>query len=447
MKTNKLYNSIFIAVFLLLCLIPSLGILVFGTGAALSNETRTTAPKLIDREGHFNLSNAADWVGDHIAFRTYLIDAWSRLNSGILKSSVQDDVIIGSEGVLYFSSTINDYTGISLSDAELGMLTHDLSLIQEYTEAQGCEFLYTIAPNKLSVYSEALPKYYPDGRSSSNLAKLPALFKENNIPYADLLSTLAGRNEVLYYLTDTHWTSRGAALGADTILTAFGISSDYYSGSFDIETPHKGDLYDMLYPASGANETDLVYSGFCFEELSNAKNGEALRFSTSCTAGMGKLRCWRDSFGIALYPYLAQSFAEAEFLRSNSYDLTGLAENGVTHVLIELVERNQSYLLKNSPVLPAPVRDVLIPEAINAGTVDVSVSSKNGMLKLELHDIPAAPDSTIRVYITDGSTCYEAYLLYDSVLSASAYVPVDFEPQSVIVSTARETLSFKVSIQ
>ena len=34
--------------------------------------------------------------------------------------------------------------------------------------------------------------------------------------------------------------------------------------------------------------------------------------------------CWRDSFGIALYPYLAETFHDAVFSRSATYDLVRL---------------------------------------------------------------------------------------------------------------------------
>ena len=60
---------------------------------------------------------------------------------------------------------------------------------------------------------------------------------------------------------------------------------------------------------------------------------------------MGSLYCRRDSFGIALYPFLADSFQQAEFSRSADYSVAAFSELDADVVILEIVERNIPLLL------------------------------------------------------------------------------------------------------
>ena len=72
----------------------------------------------------------------------------------------------------------------------------------------------------------------------------------------------------------------------------------------------------MLFPAWRAVETAPAYDGeLSYICESDPNGGNAITIKTVCDAGTDGLMCWRDSFGIALYPYLAQSFAAATFPR------------------------------------------------------------------------------------------------------------------------------------
>ena len=91
-----------------------------------------------------------------------------------------------------------------------------------------------------------------------------------------------------------------------------------------------------------AREEAMVYDGALrFEHLNPPKGGNAITIRTR-GEGEGSLYCWRDSFGIALYPYLADAFQEACFSRSTEYTLP---EGRYDAVILELVERNLPQLL------------------------------------------------------------------------------------------------------
>lgn len=80
-----------------------------------------------------------------------------------------------------------------------------------------------------------------------------------------------------------------------------------------------------------------------------------MTITTESGVGTGALLCYRDSFGRNLYPYLAESFASAEFSRRNEYTAATLPGGGT--LVIELVERNLRYLVEYDSLAPAPERD------------------------------------------------------------------------------------------
>ena len=161
MKKNLPYAA-FTALILLLCLIPSLGMLLpKEESGAGGNQTLSRAPSLRDPEGHWNanyLSRMQDYLGDNFHLRQEMITSWSALNVKVFGSSITEDVVLGSEGWLYFADTLPDYVGLDpMTDREIFSAARNLALIQEYCESRGAKFLFTVAPNKNSLYWANMP--------------------------------------------------------------------------------------------------------------------------------------------------------------------------------------------------------------------------------------------------------------------------------------------------
>lgn len=449
MKKAKL---IFISIFIVLCLIPSVGMLIFGEAQPAANEVLAGRPSVTTRSGELNLSflsDVSDYIADRFAFRQELATAWAGVNAKLLGTSVEEQVILGSDGWLYFSDTLPDYMGQGMSDTELRYLANDLALMQEYIVSQGKHFIFTIAPNKNSIYSEHMPEYIENRHSESNAARVGAYLDAAGVNYLDLLNIL-GNEENLYYKTDTHWNSRGAALAADGLLNMLDRGGDYSTASFAVSEEHRGDLYEMLYPAGRATETATVYGGeFSYVCESDPNGGNAITIKTSCDGGSGGLMCWRDSFGIALYPYLAQSFVAATFSRSADYNLT-LADSADT-VIIELVERNLSNILSREPTFPAPVRE--LSATANVGTIAVDYDeAKSGVMSGYVRvsgELGADMlDPGGHVYIAAGDTAYEAYVCVSSgsdSLRFFAWIPAGNAAHQVITTLNSEYTAYQIS--
>lgn len=449
MKKAKL---IFISIFIVLCLIPSVGMLIFGEAQPAANEVLAGRPSVTTRSGELNLSflsDVSDYIADRFAFRQELATAWAGVNAKLLGTSVEEQVILGSDGWLYFSDTLPDYTGQGMSDTELRYLANDLALMQEYIESQGKHFIFTVAPNKNSIYSEHMPEYIENRHSESNAARVGAYLDAAGVNYLDLFDIL-GNEENLYYKTDTHWNSRGAALAADGLLNMLDRGGDYSTASFAVSEEHRGDLYEMLYPAGRATETATVYGGeFSYVCESDPNGGNAITIKTSCDGGSGGLMCWRDSFGIALYPYLAQSFVAATFSRSADYNLT-LADSADT-VIIELVERNLSNILSCEPTFPAPVRE--LSATANVGTIAVDYDEAKsgamaGYVRVSGELGADMLDPGGHVYIAAGDTAYEAYVCVSSgsdSLRFFAWIPAVNAAHQVITTLNSEYTAYQIS--
>ena len=408
---KKTISLLFALVFLALCLAPSLGFaLGHGSGAA-ANQVLAAKPRLLDREGRFNpdcLQELARYVDDRFALRQEAVTLWAALNAQLLRSSVTEDVLYGRDGWLYFRPTLPDYTRTQpMTQRELWCAARRLALLREYAEAQGGRFLFAIAPNKNSLYPGHMPALPREALPSNAEALAPLLAKEG-VPYVDLFALFGAQDEELYYPRDTHWNRRGAALAADAILEALGRESAYFSGPFAADS-HRGDLCEMLFPAGTQSDPDFRYEpGFTF--TASSENADSITLTTACENGEGSLLLYRDSFGRALYPYLAESFGEALISRKSGYDPTALAPGGC--LVIELVERNLPKLLTEPLTVPAAERDrSLLSNRFEGLGVSKLVLAKDGpegytVLCGDLGGIRPEDDSP--VYVLAGLKLFEA---------------------------------------
>lgn len=440
MKKTFTYSA-FTALLLLLCLLPSLGMLLPAQeGEAGGNQALSRAPALRDAEGRWNpsyLSQMQDYAGDNFYLRQEMITAWSALNAQVLRSSITEDVLLGTDGWLYFADTLPDYAGLDpMSDRELFSAARNLSLMAEYCESQGARFLFTVAPNKNSLYPERMPgltascEPHDAERLEAELARWGL-----NANYLDLFSLFRGQEETLYFKTDSHWNGKGAALAADEINRALGRSSGYFDSPFVPEESHKGDLYDMLYPAGGGLEEDQVYGGeLSFEYDAPIRSAENLTIMTH-GGGEGSLLMFRDSFGNNLYLYLADSFDAALFSRSMPYRLDLAAQREADYVVAELVERNLRYLIQNVPVMPAPVREV--PDGFRSFGSGVhfrqtpsdtlaGYALTTGPLIPEDLLLPDAASDSLMLVLASDSRYYEAFFLENGQIGL--YLPEDVQP-------------------
>ena len=321
----------FTAAFLSLCLIPAAGMLVLPEQQAAGNEHLTPKPSLWNAQTGWNaefLGGLTDYVADHFGFRQELVTANAALQTRLLCTSPAEDVIYGTDGWLYYAKTLDDYQNhATLTESEAQQLAQTVKSMQDYCESRGARFLFTIAPNKSSLYPEHMPARYLTEDADGNYERVLPYLEQEGVNYADLFSVFHAHANVLYYKTDSHWTNRGAALAHDYLMNTLGLPhTSFTNEEYTTERSHSGDLYQMLYPKGTQKEETQVYQT-SFSYVNPPRSDEDILMQTTQeNAPNGRLLLCRDSFGNALHPFLAEDFREAIITRQMPYPLEQVQE-------------------------------------------------------------------------------------------------------------------------
>lgn len=376
MKQNRLKQFLCL-LFFLLCLVPLAIFLLAGPSSAGANERLAAKPRLYagTSVSWDVLSDAADYFAGRFGLRQELITADAAVRAAVFHESAADDVLLGTDGWLYYADTLGDFTGSSaMTERQLWCAARNLALMQEYAASRGAQLLFVCAPNKNTVYPEFMPARYVRSTSERNLDRLLASLREQGVPFCDVRDVLRNANSLTYYRTDSHWNGYGSALAHDQILSALGRDSALASEAFTMQ-PHRGDLFEMLYPASSRTEDGPALAharSFSYADDFHAADDQHIRTSSAASS---TLLMFRDSFGNALHADLAEDFGVALFSRAMPYDLSLMDDVQPDTLIVELVARNLCWLCTRPPLLPAPVREQTFDGASDFGTLDVTRSS------------------------------------------------------------------------
>lgn len=413
MKTNRI-KQLFCILFFLLCLVPLAVFLIAGPAEAGANERLPAKPRLMSG-GAPNwdvLSDAADYYAGRFGLRQELITANAAVQAAVLRESAAGDVLLGTDGWLYYAETLPDYTGSSpMTERQLWCAAHNLALMREYAADFDVQLLFVCAPNKNTIYPQHMPARYARSSAPSDLDRLEAELTRQSVDFCDVRQTLAGTAQETYYHTDSHWNGYGSALAHDAILRALGRDASLADEAFTAQ-PHSGDLYQMLYPASSRTEDALSLARERhFEYEGDIRGADDQLIHTFCPAE-GALLMFRDSFGNALYADLAEDFGEALFSRAMPYDFSLLLRVLPDVIIVELAERNLSWLCTRPPLLPAPERmpeSVQTPELSGAAAqVTRQDSDWEGLVRYDGTFSGVCPDDDSPVLALLNGVCYEA---------------------------------------
>lgn len=443
MKKKYLFIP-FIALIVCISLILSVGLVAFGESKAGANENLTDKPSLfVDGKINDNyFGDFATYVNDRFFLRQELISYNNLLSAKLFGVSGSDSVVLGKNGWLYYQSTLDDYTGVnSLSERDIFAAANNIRLMKEYCESKGIEFAFMIAPNKNSLYSDNMPriKFY---NTSYNAKRLHKYFDDFKVKYVDIFSEFASE-PVLYYKTDSHWNIKGAAKAADAVNKLFNKNTNYYSGNFStIKNGYTGDLYNMLYPGFKGGEDEIIYGDALDYSLVTKNIAPDSFLIKTESEDDGSILVYRDSFGNNFYPFIANSFKEAQFSRDTIYDLTKETD----FVLIELVERNIPWLITNLPIFESQKVDVSLPTASKT-TLDI-IRSKAAKAP-EGYDLfsgklSLTADDNSRVYVSVSDDVYEAILTENG--GFSVYLPENAVPAAVAFTKGGVTLSLTANV-
>lgn len=422
MKKKILY-TIYSAVFVGVCLAPAALTPFVNSDDSLENRVLTDTPSIKTEDGSLNLDFFSDfdtYFSEHFAFRQQLVTLDGKIRGEVLGTSSNEDVIVGRDGYLFYEPTADDFLNINtLSDRAISNINHNLALLSDYCEGQGATFTFTVAPNKNSIYPEYMPYNYVETDNSGNLEKFEAAFAENqadgvdSFDYCDLKSVLLEAKESstfpVYHKTDTHWNNIGALAASNALL------GESRSFSWSAAKDWSGDLAEMIYPSDVPPDNQYYCDyDFTYEYVSRFKGLDDITIQTTSQAE-GKLLMYRDSFGEAILPFMAESFAAAEFSRAVPYSTVSITEG--TTVILEIVERNLSNLQKYAPVMAVPEYTEEIPDGESGESVLIQIEESGSYFHIygELGD-EFFKDDSARIFVTVNGTVYEAFNCFEDDL-------------------------------
>ena len=417
-KRGKTGHFAYIFAVLLLCLMPLLAIGKSSAGAVAEKKEFAEIPKPFDENGFRweYFGELGRYFDERFAFRPELAAFDAMFRTSVFGVSPIDDVIAGENGWLYYADTLDDFQHKNpISDRMLFNIAHNLSMMQSYTQNSGAEFIFTVAPNKNSLYDENMPQQLRyQVESESDMDRLRAWLQREQINYVDLYNLFEEKNEVLYYKRDSHWNSKGAVMVYDALLNAYGKphetyedSSKWVSGSF------YGDLDRMLFPIGSMPETELQHPGSNAWTYVQGETVEDDLIVTECADGSQTLLMYRDSFGNSLLPLMADEFSQAVFSKNVPYPMTDLETYNPDILIVERVERHLPGIAKAPPKMNAPEAALSGTRAPAAGSTTASVSKEGGFWVVSgVADMNyMSDDSRVFVEMTDdnGTKTYEAF--------------------------------------
>ncbi len=313
-------SRLLVALFVTAIAVPGVATLA-GAGGDVQRDDTTAAPA----PGLQGLTARFD---GHFAFRAGLVRLQAWLRYSLAGVSPLPTVWRGREHWWFYADdgaveeTLNQSP---LTAAELDEWCATLKHTADWLGAQGIAYVFAIAPGKQVIYPEFLPAGIVPRAGPTRVDQVvEALRTRTSVPVLDLrdplLAAKAG-GAMVFHRTDTHWNDVGAAIGYRAILRALppvpGLAPPAADDAFTLTpTPQPGgDLANMLGLDATIGETErrlvprVARRARIVEPPTRERGFGVPRMVTVVDdPALPRAVFYRDSFGSALIPFLAEHF-------------------------------------------------------------------------------------------------------------------------------------------
>lgn len=314
------------------------------------------------------------YFSDHFGLRNWFIKQY-KSNKFHLGDSPSADITIGKNGWLFLGSIkhgyksygkiFDDYRNISLYSAnQLEKTALYLEGLRLWLKHRNIEYLFFIAPNKHTIYSEYLPSYITKVNKFSATDQLINYLRQHTkVKVVDLRENLlkAKESSQVYFKKDTHWNYVGSNIVQFQLIKEIG---KMFPNQFDpqlFNTQDKvtrgGDLVGMMGPFILSNNNKPYLKNDpqpTFDKTYCSPIGIPVShkqiFTSFCTGRSLKTLIYRDSFFNRLIPYFSRQFKQLTsiFTKSNYVSLKQQISIEKPDIVIEeWAERNLPYLPKD----------------------------------------------------------------------------------------------------
>jgi len=313
-------------VFVTLISVPLI-LFAFGArGAPVQNRAPTERPPLtldtlFDTE---SMTRLGDYLRESMPLLADLVAFDARIDRR-LRDSPNPDVVLGRGSWLFFEDTRSQVC----VDADLGAyVAENLDRAQRLVQATGRRLVVAVAPDKASIYPERLTDDFPCSQlTAQTLSRIST--SAGLVSGWDELRAAKG-DELLYFETDTHWTSAGAAIFSELLIDR--LSPGVWQEDFIAEQGRRQEPTDLTImigdPRVEAEteyitrvpRTDSVSERIpSVDQVGNRVDGVTATRWRSQPASAALIAeptvLLHDSFGWAVLPLISGYFADVAFVR------------------------------------------------------------------------------------------------------------------------------------
>ncbi|MDR2946946.1 MAG: hypothetical protein LBV79_09390 [Candidatus Adiutrix sp.] len=313
--------------------------------------------------------SAADGAfNDRMLARKLMVTAYGYLGRLTGDIGSLDFAFRGQDDWLFLGNTHNNciekLLGTPSSSTRRTSEMHIQSIMEGAEHLMGLEIMVMPAPNKSAVYPDKLPRFMKptaERYADEYIARLRAV----GLTIADPREALkaAGREQLLYYRSDTHWNLAGAAVAFEHLLAQINALNKYgrlATPAFSLLTqpPFNGDLVKIgnfiQYQARPGDNFQLAWTDETpkltvtdkdSQMISQGGDAFFMRGDKMVTvvnpAAASNLTVWfyHDSFGVALAPFFHAVFAKTVHMERSCFGTMLPPGEPPDLVVLEIVER------------------------------------------------------------------------------------------------------------
>lgn len=274
------------------------------------------------------------YLNDSFSLRDPLIFLKRWLDYRLFKMTDIATVHVGNKGWLYSRQSVEGiHKGACKDASRIEQLVLDLHAVDQLVSVSGRRFVFTVAPNKATIYPEYLG-FIPAGGSCRRsrydlfLESLERHPLKGFVRLDNRLRNAKHGDRWLYNPAGTHWSALGAAVAAEAI----GESVDQNTGQNWVLNPTQKESGDPI---------DLARRILCLPMP--LENNAAIQMTASGPSDRLDAVVYGDGYLKNLIPYLSQMMRRIEVAETDAIPSNRHVENWQTTDII-LLETAESHL-------------------------------------------------------------------------------------------------------
>ena len=285
-----------------------------------------------------------------------------------------NNVYVGYDGWFFYGDSIKDYSeDSSVSSVRMKRIISMMSDRLEWCEENGIKLYFVIAPNKNTIYPEYMPESVKKAENKTVDAVLDAIRANTNLTVIDTREGLLAAKEQypdenLFYKLDTHWNNHGGFAAYSQIMDVIrqdfpnavkwsrdDYQIDYFKSYFKDQAYYLG-WYDTMqedgpvYTRKDGHLPTLTkrrdsgpygqfFHAYIHEDGYRDKTDYCI-YQNDYVPDAPSVYVIRDSFSIALVPFIKDSFSTSVFNWTLSFNQEDILKNKPDIVIMEIVERS-----------------------------------------------------------------------------------------------------------